>query len=202
MRRLGPASAPRFRTPFSTCIPRCYRRFRASTRSARRSNTASRSPAPPCTSSLPNSTPAPSCMQAAVPVVDADTVETLSARILDRGASPVPEAIRRVIEDHWRIEGVALSSPAASAAAISSGHDVRPTTRRRASRLPDERLRRRRPRRRTEGKSRQGRPLVVKVGFDPTAPDLHLGHTVLIRKMKHFQDLGHASSSSSATSPG
>ena len=36
-----------------------------------------------------------------------------------------------------------------------------------------------------------GRPLTVKVGFDPTAPDLHLGHTVLIRKMKHFQDLGH-----------
>ena len=36
-----------------------------------------------------------------------------------------------------------------------------------------------------------GRPLVVKVGFDPTAPDLHLGHTVLIRKMKHFQDMGH-----------
>lgn len=34
-------------------------------------------------------------------------------------------------------------------------------------------------------------PLVVKAGFDPTAPDLHLGHTVLIRKMKHFQDLGH-----------
>ena len=37
----------------------------------------------------------------------------------------------------------------------------------------------------------EGRPLVIKVGFDPTAPDLHLGHTVLIRKMKHFQDLGH-----------
>ena len=36
-----------------------------------------------------------------------------------------------------------------------------------------------------------GRPLVVKVGFDPTAPDLHLGHTVLIRKMRHFQELGH-----------
>ncbi len=36
-----------------------------------------------------------------------------------------------------------------------------------------------------------GRPLRVKAGFDPTAPDLHLGHTVLIRKMKHFQDLGH-----------
>jgi tyrosyl-tRNA synthetase len=39
--------------------------------------------------------------------------------------------------------------------------------------------------------ARTGQPLVVKVGFDPTAPDLHLGHTVLIRKMKHFQDLGH-----------
>lgn len=37
----------------------------------------------------------------------------------------------------------------------------------------------------------KGRPLRVKVGFDPTAPDLHLGHTVLLRKMKHFQDLGH-----------
>ncbi|HME06532.1 MAG TPA: tyrosine--tRNA ligase [Bryobacteraceae bacterium] len=36
-----------------------------------------------------------------------------------------------------------------------------------------------------------GRPLRVKAGFDPTAPDLHLGHTVLLRKMKHFQDLGH-----------
>src|SRR6188472_1386226 len=42
-----------------------------------------------------------------------------------------------------------------------------------------------------KGKLAKGRPLVVKVGFDPTAPDLHLGHTVLLRKMKHFQDLGH-----------
>jgi tyrosyl-tRNA synthetase len=44
---------------------------------------------------------------------------------------------------------------------------------------------------RLERSSQTGKPLVVKVGFDPTAPDLHLGHTVLIRKMKHFQDLGH-----------
>ncbi len=36
-----------------------------------------------------------------------------------------------------------------------------------------------------------GMPLKIKTGFDPTAPDLHLGHTVLIQKMKHFQDLGH-----------
>jgi tyrosyl-tRNA synthetase len=38
---------------------------------------------------------------------------------------------------------------------------------------------------------RDKKPLTVKVGFDPTAPDIHLGHTVLLRKMKHFQDLGH-----------
>jgi tyrosyl-tRNA synthetase len=37
----------------------------------------------------------------------------------------------------------------------------------------------------------ENRPLRVKAGFDPTAPDLHLGHTVLIHKLKHFQDLGH-----------
>ena len=44
---------------------------------------------------------------------------------------------------------------------------------------------------RLEGSAASGEPLTVKVGFDPTAPDLHLGHTVLLRKMKHFQDLGH-----------
>ncbi|MBF0570787.1 MAG: tyrosine--tRNA ligase [Candidatus Omnitrophica bacterium] len=42
-----------------------------------------------------------------------------------------------------------------------------------------------------EAKFKEGRPLVIKAGFDPTAPDIHLGHTVLLRKMKQFQDLGH-----------
>ena len=46
-------------------------------------------------------------------------------------------------------------------------------------------------RERLEQSYKTGRPLRVKVGFDPTAPDLHLGHTVIIRKLKHFQDLGH-----------
>jgi tyrosyl-tRNA synthetase len=40
-------------------------------------------------------------------------------------------------------------------------------------------------------KLKREKPLIVKAGFDPTAPDLHLGHAVLLRKMKHFQDLGH-----------
>jgi len=42
-----------------------------------------------------------------------------------------------------------------------------------------------------ERSHRDGVPLTVKVGFDPSAPDLHLGHTVVLRKMKHFQDMGH-----------
>ncbi len=46
-------------------------------------------------------------------------------------------------------------------------------------------------RERLEASRKNGRPLRVKAGFDPTAPDLHLGHTVLMRKLKHFQDLGH-----------
>ena len=46
-------------------------------------------------------------------------------------------------------------------------------------------------RRRLEESRRQNRPLLIKTGFDPTAPDLHLGHAVLMRKMAHFQQLGH-----------
>jgi tyrosyl-tRNA synthetase len=46
-------------------------------------------------------------------------------------------------------------------------------------------------RERLELSRKDSRPLRVKAGFDPTAPDLHLGHTVLMRKLKHFQDLGH-----------
>ncbi|HWC65747.1 MAG TPA: tyrosine--tRNA ligase, partial [Thermoanaerobaculia bacterium] len=38
---------------------------------------------------------------------------------------------------------------------------------------------------------KEGKPLVVKVGFDPSAPDIHLGHTVLLHKMRHFQNAGH-----------
>ncbi|HEX9962614.1 MAG TPA: tyrosine--tRNA ligase, partial [Pyrinomonadaceae bacterium] len=42
-----------------------------------------------------------------------------------------------------------------------------------------------------EKSSKTGKPLLVKYGADPTAPDIHLGHTVPIRKLKAFQDLGH-----------
>jgi tyrosyl-tRNA synthetase len=52
--------------------------------------------------------------------------------------------------------------------------------------IPEDELRRK-----LERSSKTGVPLRVKAGFDPTAPDIHLGHTVLIRKMRHFQQLGH-----------
>ncbi len=42
-----------------------------------------------------------------------------------------------------------------------------------------------------ERSERENKPLIIKAGFDPTAPDIHLGHAVLLRKMRHFQDMGH-----------
>jgi len=42
-----------------------------------------------------------------------------------------------------------------------------------------------------EQSKKEKKPLIIKAGFDPTAPDIHLGHTVLLKKMRHFQDLGH-----------
>src|SRR5262245_47149253 len=44
---------------------------------------------------------------------------------------------------------------------------------------------------RLEASAKSGKPLRVKLGMDPTAPDIHLGHTVVLRKMRQFQDLGH-----------
>ena len=52
--------------------------------------------------------------------------------------------------------------------------------------IPEDELRRK-----LDRSAKTGKPLRVKAGFDPTAPDIHLGHTVLIRKMRHFQQLGH-----------
>jgi tyrosyl-tRNA synthetase len=43
-----------------------------------------------------------------------------------------------------------------------------------------------------EKSEREQKPLIIKAGFDPTAPDIHLGHTVLLRKMRHFQNMGHS----------
>ena len=85
-------------------------------------------------------------------------------------------------------------SPPRPAAIIDVHAKLRP--RRRTTHLPEKRRRGNHPRIRTprqvgEIARATGKPLRVKLGFDPTAPDLHLGHTVVLRKLKHFQDLGH-----------
>ena len=49
------------------------------------------------------------------------------------------------------------------------------------------------PRARSRERLAQGRPLRVKLGLDPTAPDIHLGHTVVLTKLREFQDAGHVS---------
>src|SRR4030095_7664217 len=52
--------------------------------------------------------------------------------------------------------------------------------------IPEDELKRK-----LERSAQTGKPLRVKAGFAPTAPDIHIGHTVLVRKMRHFQQLGH-----------
>src|SRR5262250_1660336 len=53
--------------------------------------------------------------------------------------------------------------------------------------IPEEELKQK-----LENSAKTGKPLRVYLGVDPTAPDIHLGHTVVLRKLKHFQDMGHA----------
>ena len=107
----------RSRTRSSTFTRRCCRRSPASTRSARRSTTASRSAAPPCTSSLRELDGGPIVLQAAVPVRDDDTVETLSARILVEEHRIYPAAVGVVLAGGWRIQQrrfVAAAAPAST----------------------------------------------------------------------------------------
>src|SRR5260370_13646529 len=60
-----------------------------------------------------------------------------------------------------------------------------------AFRMPSSKAPRETLRDKLEESLKTGKPLRVYLGVDPTAPDLHLGHTVVLRKLKHFQDLGH-----------
>ena len=124
----------------------------------------------------------PIVMQEAVPVLDADDVESLSARILAAEHRLYPRAVAALLPG-YRLSGRRLLfesrsmstklGPDEALAYLGKGCvDI----------VTPEAL---------KTKLGRGKPLTVKVGFDPTAPDLHLGHTVLIRKMKHFQDLGH-----------
>ena len=133
----------------------------------------------------------PILAQAIVPVRDDDTDETLSARILAEEHRIYTEAVRLVLSGKYRIEGRRVIALAKS----DHDHETTIQARRRTARLPAQgrggNYSRRGFAREARSFAKTGKPLRVKLGVDPTAPDLHLGHTVVLRKLKHFQDLGH-----------
>ena len=147
----------------------------------------------------------PIVLQADRPGLTIDTPDSLSAKILRRRASHLYRSGEAVLSGHFKIEGRRVvqlhSRPAHSCTlapiAAKIINDCRYLqTRRRTTRLPEKRQRRNYSRSGTAGQTREGRaktgkPLRVKLGVDPTAPDIHLGHTVVIRKLKHFQEMGH-----------
>ena len=135
----------------------------------------------------------PIILQAVVPVSDDDTAETLSARILERRASDLfgsnrvwccpadaRYSGRRVMFNESAEKNERLQNNSGRGATRT--HPARERSKSFAKKSCVEKLKR---------AQKTGKPLRVKAGFDPTAPDIHIGHTVLIRKMKHFQDLGH-----------
>ena len=149
-------------------------------------------------------------LQKIVPVLDTDDEHTLAARILEQEHIAYSEAINIVLDGQFEVEGRRLKS------ALSARGDTPPAVHRRSSadtlliiESPcqtsppvDEQLayikkgsaeiiRETELRAKLEKSRSTGKPLRVKLGMDPTAPDLHLGHTVVLRKLKHFQDLGH-----------
>ena len=122
-------------------------------------------------------------MQRTVEVLDGDTEETLSARILQQEHQLYWRAIAMVL-DRMRSR---RELPSRDRRCQVNARNSSSTSAVGRSTLSA----RRRPSGSSRNRARTGVPLTVKVGFDPTAPDLHLGHAVLLRKMKHFQDLGH-----------
>ena len=111
-------------------------------------------------------------------MLEGDTAETLSARILEAEHRIYPRAVRAMLEGRCRRRGPSRDR----GGSVNAAGSLRPPDHGRVDVVTADAL---------QAKLARGRPLTVKVGFDPTAPDIHLGHTVLMRKMRHFQDLGH-----------
>ena len=138
----------------------------------------------------------PIMLQAVVPIEDGDTAETLSERILREEHRIYSEAVRIVLEGRYRIEGrrvlIALASGEQASVADRNNIPSRSTNSSRYLRKgAAEIIREEELKAKLEKSAKTGKPLRVKLGVDPTAPDIHLGHTVVLRKLKHFQDMGH-----------
>ena len=127
-------------------------------------------------------------------MLDADTPETLSQRVLNEEHRIYTEAVRIVLEGRYRIEGRrVLYSPEKMNAGGKKSKVFKPVDDQLAllrkgvaEIIPEEELRAK-----IENSIKSGKPLRAKLGVDPTSPDLHLGHTVVMRKLKHFQEMGH-----------
>ena len=125
------------------------------------------------------------------PCCDDDTDETLSARILAEEHRIYTEAVRLILSGKYRIEGrrvIALAKQIMTTKKQFKPVDEQIAYLRKGA---AEIIREEDLRAKLEASAKTGKPLRVKLGVDPTAPDLHLGHTVVLRKLKHFQDLGH-----------
>ena len=112
-------------------------------------------------------------------MADDDTPQTLAARILDAEHRIYPRAVRRLLSGRLTRRRPA---PGSGEGTMSSAEAFAYLTKGCVDVVTADGLR---------AKLARGRPLTVKVGFDPPRPTSTSGHTVLMRKMKHFQDLGH-----------
>ena len=135
----------------------------------------------------------PIVLQAIVPIEDADTPETLSERVLREEHRIYSEAVRLVLESRYRMEGrrvIVRSRRKVSGTKLANFcrwmSNSRYLRKGAAEIIREEDLQAK-----LEASAKSGKPLRAKLGVDPTAPDIHLGHTVVLRKLKHFQDMGH-----------
>jgi len=111
-----------------------------------------------------------------------------ATRAFNLAALELKGVLRQSINEHYEVKEIILSSQPSNKAQEASLAQMEPSAQiKELLRGAEEII----PQAELEAKLAKGKPLEVKAGFDPTAPDLHLGHTVLINKLRQFQQLGH-----------
>jgi hypothetical protein len=137
----------------------------------------------------------PIVLQACVPIEDNDTPETLAERILREEHRIYTEAVRIVLEERFRVEGrrVLVLPDKRMGEKIVPSTKFKPVQEQFSylQKGAAEIIREDELKSKLEKSVKEQKPLRVYLGVDPTAPDIHLGHTVVLRKLKQFQDMGH-----------
>ena len=139
--------------------------------------------------------PARSWRKPSCPSSDDDTAETLAARILAEEHRIYTEAVRLVSRrpfSHRRPRASLHHSREKGNSSMARRQHFKPVENSSptCAKAPPKSFRKRNCAPSSSTRAKTGKPLRVKLGVDPTAPDLHLGHTVVLRKLKHFQDHG------------